>query len=379
MLSADFSNSMLDHWQQWMWAVTWQSVVVFVLVLLSDRLLRRFAWPQLRLAFWSLFVLKFLIPPSLTSPVSLAAVLNQHELAPLVFLNEGVQLQESSALWAAIAFGIWLGGVVVLSIGYFCQHQRVAAIARGALSDSASNDRVHVIFRELLEAQKLRKQPRLRIVESVSSPAVWGVRRPVILLPRALVETLSEDEIRLVLLHELMHVKRGDRAYQALLTILQIVYWFNPLLYFARLRMNRLQELGCDASVVEQLNDQSKPQYRETLIRTAQHLLGRRPGVGVCSSSLGAGLVDRLDALNRDSRGSLSYGPCVAVLMVMIKVFVFPMGSPGGEPSLEETRQSTSFNVALSTNDTALSARSITQFNREIVRVEKNHVTSARC
>ena len=333
---ADVFRNILDGWWLWMWAVTWQGFVVFIMVLLCDRVIRRFAWPQLRLALWSLFLLKFVIPPMLTSPVSLAALLDQHEMVSLAFLNEGINLKETPSTWLAIAFIIWLAGVVLLSISFANRHRRIVHLARRAKTVSTTDDHLQAMFAELLAELQLRKQPRLQVVDSMTTPAVWGIRRPVILLPEAMTNEFSEEELRLILLHELMHIQRGDRAFQLLLIVLQIVYWFNPLLYVARLRMNRLQELGCDVAVVKHFDDAMKSRYRATLIRTARQVLRQQASTQPQRLPLGAGLVDRLEALRLPQSRSVRYAPVVAVVMLMIKVFIFPMGSFGSDSVFAE-------------------------------------------
>ena len=65
------------------------------------------------------------------------------------------------------------------------------------------------------------------------SPAVCGLWKPTILLPRALLDKLTPLQTQAVLLHELGHVKRGDLWANHLQTALQILYWYNPFLWLA--------------------------------------------------------------------------------------------------------------------------------------------------
>ncbi len=84
------------------------------------------------------------------------------------------------------------------------------------------------------------------ITDKVKSPALFGVIRPRLLLPKGLLETLSRDELRYVFLHELAHLKRHDIYLGWFMVILQVLHWFNPLVWFAFHRMRADRELACD-------------------------------------------------------------------------------------------------------------------------------------
>lgn len=81
-------------------------------------------------------------------------------------------------------------------------------------------------------------------------PCVSGLWQPVILLPADFRVRYDRRERRLVLAHEIVHLRRGDLPANALAGLLRALFWFNPLLHVA-LRWFRLdQELACDARVL---------------------------------------------------------------------------------------------------------------------------------
>ena len=73
-----------------------------------------------------------------------------------------------------------------------------------------------------------------------------GAARPKILLPRALVESSTQDEMRYYLLHEMLHIRGGDIWISWLWAVGLAVHWFNPLLWWAGVRMANDRELACD-------------------------------------------------------------------------------------------------------------------------------------
>ena len=89
----------------------------------------------------------------------------------------------------------------------------------------------------------------IRQSKAVTVPMVWGLFRPVILLPADAGEWEPERQ-RAVLLHELAHIQRQDWLMQTMAQITCAVYWFNPLLWFAARRMRTEMEGACDDHVL---------------------------------------------------------------------------------------------------------------------------------
>ena len=100
------------------------------------------------------------------------------------------------------------------------------------------------------QAQPDWKRPvSIRQSKAVTVPMVWGLFRPVILLP-ADAEEWEPERQRAVLLHELAHIQRQDWLMQTMAQITCAVYWFNPLLWFAARRMRTEIEGACDDHVL---------------------------------------------------------------------------------------------------------------------------------
>ncbi len=96
----------------------------------------------------------------------------------------------------------------------------------------------------------LRPPVQLLVAESVSVPIVVGWRRPAILLPTRLAETIDRQAIDAVLLHELTHIVRGDYAWNVLLRIVYAIYWPHPFVWFTGRMVRQIREEVCDAVCV---------------------------------------------------------------------------------------------------------------------------------
>ncbi|MBI4661042.1 MAG: PD40 domain-containing protein [Verrucomicrobia bacterium] len=109
----------------------------------------------------------------------------------------------------------------------------------------------------------------LPIVQSraVASPALLGFIRPWLLLPEGMAERFTPQELRLVFLHELAHLKRRDIAVNWLMTLLQVLHWFNPLVWIAFSRIRADRELACDELALSHAPEADRQPYGQTMIK----------------------------------------------------------------------------------------------------------------
>ena len=105
------------------------------------------------------------------------------------------------------------------------------------------------LLNEACEALRLRRRVRLLLSTREVMPMTWGWLRPVVLLPRSAAQW-PEERRRVVLLHELAHVKRGDYFTQMVAQVVCAVYWFNPLVWVAARQMLVEREGACDDLVL---------------------------------------------------------------------------------------------------------------------------------
>lgn len=117
----------------------------------------------------------------------------------------------------------------------------------------------------------------------VSSPLTLGLFKPAIILPIGIERQLTENQLRLVLLHELAHIQRRDILWNWLAYGITLLHWFNPLIWLASKRMKADMEMACDAKVLSHLSPQDRNDYGLTLINISQ-LSSKRPSF---SHSLG--------------------------------------------------------------------------------------------
>lgn len=171
--------------------------------------------------------------------------------------------------WATAA-SIWLIGVlailsylfIVNSYLFFkstklsiCEDKAVAEILEGCCSTLQVRTQVSVIYDD-----------------SLKSPALFGLFRPKIIISPRLIALLPPEELRYIFLHELSHLKRRDLYINFLVTIVQVIYWFNPLIGFALHQMKQDCEMACDATALAAIKEEDHKKYGQTIISLLQLL-----------------------------------------------------------------------------------------------------------
>lgn len=117
------------------------------------------------------------------------------------------------------------------------------------------------------------RRPRLWVTGVVRSPAVLGLLRPVILLPREVAEKCDASELKLIFLHEVAHLRRRDLWAQAVASLVVAVHWFNPLAWWAARRMRVEAEMAADALALKYADAAEAHRFGEVLLGFAQRAM----------------------------------------------------------------------------------------------------------
>ncbi len=122
----------------------------------------------------------------------------------------------------------------------------------------------------------------VRIASGIGSPFVYGLFRPVLVLPD---KPLSEEQLDGILRHEAVHVRRCDILVRWLLLILRCVHWFNPASYLLARRIEAECEISCDYLATKGMTDAQRRDYAMTLLS----LLPTRASGGMLTTAMSVG------------------------------------------------------------------------------------------
>ena len=134
---------------------------------------------------------------------------------------------------------------------------------------SCDDSRLIDLWQDCCRLAKVRKRIPIVRCRSVLQPAVMGVWRVKLLLPIDATD-LTDDQLRMVMLHELAHIRRRDVAVNWLLVAVRAVQWWNPVYWLAASRFNSLREQACDAFVLQRFAGQTSRGYGELLLSLAR-------------------------------------------------------------------------------------------------------------
>ncbi|MBD2871885.1 M56 family metallopeptidase [Paenibacillus arenilitoris] len=150
-----------------------------------------------------------------------------------------------------------------------------------------------------LEASKqklgIKRNVAVYFAPYVSSPFLYGVIRPRIVLPAGI--EFTTDEYRQIFLHELTHYKRYDIWIKLFLIIVNALHWFNPLAYKARRDIDRYCELSCDEQLVRSMNLTERKQYCELLLSVLWNVTDQKTQVYTAFSDKGTYLERRISMI----------------------------------------------------------------------------------
>lgn len=131
-------------------------------------------------------------------------------------------------------------------------------------------------FRKLAETAAermgLKRIPEIQLVEGQLTPFLWTGRKSFsIVLPVSLTEQLTDEQVLCILMHELAHYRRRDHWGHAFAGFVTSLFWWNPVSWWAWRELRGLQEICCDALVL-QFSAESRRLYAETLYTVLETL-----------------------------------------------------------------------------------------------------------
>ena len=145
-------------------------------------------------------------------------------------------------------------------------------------------------------------------------PGVCGIRRPKLVLPKRVVEALTDQELEAVLMHELAHVRRRDNLVSLFQSWLGCVFWFHPVVWLINRQLLVERERACDEEVL--LHAPNCQEYLSSLLKVFRSSLGEK--LAGASLITGSNLKRRIDHM----RSHVSRKSSVAWHRLMISGFV---------------------------------------------------------
>jgi len=297
-------SEMLEHinlmgkaFVEFAWPLLIRSSALMTALLLVELLLRKRVRAALRYWMWMLVPMQLLLPVSISWLTNLeryfsdklpyaegqltaaAAQILTAAQTPQILRGSNVARvahTQPAMTWQGIIFLLWLAVVVVMALLLLKQTLFARRMVKQAREANA-------LMKDILSycrtCMGVKRKVRLRVSADAMSPILCSFFRPVILVPHNLAASLGSRHLRSVLLHELAHIKRGDLGLNLVQTVLQIAYFYNPLLWLVNSVIRTVREQAVDESVLVAVGEKT-PWYPQTVTNVAELDL-KNPGLGL--------------------------------------------------------------------------------------------------
>jgi beta-lactamase regulating signal transducer with metallopeptidase domain len=288
----------------------WQSTL-FAAVIAALAVVVRRNHARIRYRLWCAASVKFLIPfafltavgsradwapaPETQLSTAVAAAMTQihepfsHEvLVPVIATPSASGADDGEGVpWPSVLFLAWaLGAAAIVAM-----RLRLWWRVRDLVRTSVPAD---------LAGVQVPSRVQLRASFGMLEPAVFGIFRPILLLPAGIQDYLTSRQLRAVVAHELCHVRHRDNLIASIHMLVEAVFWFHPLVWWIGGRLVDARERACDEDVLRELGDPGA--YAEGILKVCRRYVEASL---VCVSGIsGADLRARVEAIAANRAGS---------------------------------------------------------------------------
>ncbi len=338
------AHNWLAEWSSWLWPLLinhlWQSTLFAMLAFLAVLLLRR-SPARARYAVWLITSTKFVLPSVLLVLLASQAGFEfpalfatyQENATVIAQVNEPVgdfywqdfamedKASKYTEIYTALTL-VWFAGFSVL-LGLWMQKRRNFAGAMKA-GMFVSQGKEAEALKNVQSWLFIKREVRLIVSPKISEPGMWGIIRPIIVLPETMADHLSEAELDAVIMHEMIHIARWDNLASNAQMFLCCLFWFHPLVWFIDKKLLTEREIACDEKVVELGGAHGI--YAASLLKVLKFCLGLR--VAGVSAAGGSNLKRRIEKImSNETNTKMALSHRVLIIAVASAVIIFSIAA----------------------------------------------------
>lgn len=213
---------------------------------------------------WCLFLLFLVSVIRVVLPLDMtkAIVINSDKAYPWLLEKLNVSMFASDFSLGFILLFIWLLGSATLLLKDVVQFiKEIKTIRKYVLIDDEQVKRI--------SKESFYRNVKIFVSPNVIEPKVTGILKPYIYLP---VINISDDELCLILKHEICHIQGGDIVIKLFYFLIKDLFWWNPLTFLFQYEVENLLELKCDLAVTKKMNTQEKINYLNTILKVIKQI-----------------------------------------------------------------------------------------------------------
>lgn len=324
-------------------SIKWNEVrVIFLKMTISGGILIVLIFPlrilfinrlpkQVFVLLWDIVILRLLIPFDLpirygissrvTNSIGKGIRYHGQIVTPIFSHSSARTLSEKSHSFSYFAHLHWMTLVwffvmitlfLFLGMMYFKEYQKMqAALPLSKKEEDYLKSIVHITGRMHRKRFNI-KRIKLMVSDQISTPLTFGIFCPKIIFPKAW-KAADVSELKYVLTHEMIHIKRWDNLWKVLMLAAICVHWFNPLILVMYFLFHRDLELSCDEKVIMLLGEKIKKEYAMALLNLAQ----QQSYPVFFSNGFGKNAIhERIEAIMKFKKATFINMGCAVLLLV---------------------------------------------------------------
>jgi beta-lactamase regulating signal transducer with metallopeptidase domain len=225
----------------------------------------------------------------------------------------------------------WTVGALAFLAWHIICHLRFMSMVK-RWSAQAEKAETLKMFEQIKTRLGVRRGIELKVCPCVKTPMMVGFRQPAVLLPGL---DIPQNELRSILTHELIHLKRRDLYCKTLMLLAMAIHWYNPVVHILFRQACGLCEIACDEDALKGADEDTRARYGETIIGVIRSGGEYKTALSTNFYSGTKGVKQRIYALMdmRKKRFSpiLMMVVIIAALCCVTGVAAMPAAAEGGE------------------------------------------------
>ncbi|MBK9735370.1 MAG: M56 family metallopeptidase [Saprospiraceae bacterium] len=160
-------------------------------------------------------------------------------------------------------FNIWLMGIALFSMRFIFALGYVEFLSR--TSKPILSLQTQQSFEKLYKHLQIRQNIKIGESSYVKSPMILGFLKPIILFPLGVINQLDVVEVEAILAHELAHFVRKDIYVNVIQTIIEVLFYYHPAIWWISTNIKVERENCCDDLAIQYVGNNI--QYAKTLVK----------------------------------------------------------------------------------------------------------------
>ncbi|GMQ56943.1 hypothetical protein AN1V17_13370 [Vallitalea sediminicola] len=271
--------------------MTITSSILIVTIMIIKTLLGKKLSVRWNYYVWLLIIIQLLIPMSIKSDLSIYNLFTYDNHDSSTYLNNDynklVGIDETNKnsfdldtksyqpsklenvlTLRKLIYVIWFIGFIIITLYYLIFNLKLIH----KFKKCKCNDlQLEYLFTSCKTVIAPTQNVRLIVSNFINVPSLYGIIRPVIIMPKSILANKEKKEVRLLLIHELMHLKLRHNVIKGIYLLLTTIYWFNPLIWLGLKKLDEDGELYCDNEVVNFISSADNIAYGNLIIDLASY------------------------------------------------------------------------------------------------------------